>query len=116
MRAVQVLPLLLLACAISCSTTQAQSDPSKPPPPTTTLEVRNQKHVDFIMYVLDGTHRIRLGLVPAMGTRTFTIPQHLVNGRGSLRFQADTVGSEAVLATDEELTVHAGDAVSLTIR
>ncbi|HYH98591.1 hypothetical protein [Hyalangium sp.] len=116
MRAAQVLPLLLLACAISCSTTQTQSDPTKLPPPTTTLEVRNQKHVDFIMYVLDGTHRIRLGLVPAMGTRTFTIPHHLVSSRGSLRFQADTVGSQSVLATDEELTVHEGDAFSLTIR
>ena len=116
MRAVQVLPLFLLVSALSCSTAQTQADPSRPPPPKTTLEVRNQKPLDFNMYVVDGTHRLRLGMVPGMSTRTFTIPHHLVNDRGSLRFQADTIGSEAVLATDEELTVHAGDEVSLTIR
>jgi hypothetical protein len=80
------------------------------------LEVRNQQHVDFTLYVLDGTHRIRLGLVPAMSTRTFIIPHHLVDDRGSLRFQADPIGSQVVLATDEELPVREGDEVSLTIR
>jgi hypothetical protein len=116
MRAVPVLPLFLLVCAVSCSTVQTQQDPSRPPPPRTTLEVRNQKPLDFNMYVVDGTHRIRLGFVPGMSSRTFTIPHHLVNERGSLRFQADTIGSNTVLATDEELAVHEGDAISLTIR
>ncbi|KFE60894.1 hypothetical protein [Hyalangium minutum] len=116
MRAVQLLPLFLLVSAISCSTPQAQVDPSQPQPPKTTLEVRNQKPLDFTMYVVDGTHRLRLGLVPGMSTRTFTIPHHLVNDRGSLRFQADTIGSEAVLTTDEELAVRPGDSVSLTLR
>jgi P pilus assembly chaperone PapD len=116
MRAVQLLPLFLLLSAISCAAPQTQEDPSRPPPPKTTLEVRNQKPLDFNMYVVDGTHRIRLGMVPGMSTRTFTIPHHMVGDRGSLRFQADTIGSQAVLATDEELAVHAGDAVSLTIR
>lgn len=116
MRAVQLLPLFLLVSAISCSTPQAQVDPSQPQPPKTTLEVRNQKPLDFTMYVADGTRRLRLGLVPGMSTRTFTIPHHMVEGRGSLRFQADPIGSETVLATDEELAVHVGDSVSLTIR
>jgi hypothetical protein len=116
MRAVQVLPLFLLVSAISCSTTQTQADPSRPPPPKTTLEVRNQKPLDFNMYVVNGTHRIRLGMVPGMSTRTFIIPHHLVSERGSLRFQADPIGSQEVLATDEELAVRAGDELSLTIR
>lgn len=116
MRAVQLLPFFLLVSAISCSTVQTQQDPSKPPPPKTTLEVRNQKPVDFNMYVVDGTRRIRLGLVPGMSSRTFTIPAHMVNDRGSLRFQADTIGSNTVLASDEELAVHEGDTVSVTIQ
>jgi hypothetical protein len=117
MRAVQLLPLfLLVSSVISCSTVQTQQDPSQPPRPKTTVEVRNQKPVDFNMYVLDGTHRIRLGLVPGMSSRTFTIPAHLVNEQGSLRFQADTIGSDAVLASDEELAVREGDTVSLTIQ
>jgi hypothetical protein len=116
MRAVQLLPLFLLVSVISCSTVQTQQDPSQPPRPKTTLEVRNQKPLDFNLYVLDGTHRIRLGLVPGMSTRTFTIPAHMVNDRGSLRFQADTIGSNSVLASDEELAVKEGDTVSVTIQ
>ncbi len=116
MRAVQLLPLFLLISIVACSTAQTQRDPSQPPPPKTTLEVSNQRPIDFNMYVLDGTHRIRLGLVPGMSSRTFIIPAHLVNEQGSLRFQADTIGSDAVLASDEELAVRAGDTVSLTIR
>lgn len=116
MRAVQLVPLFLLVSVISCSTVQTQQDPSQPPRPKTMLEVRNQKPIDFTLYVLDGTHRIRLGLVPGMSSRTFTIPAHLVSDRGTLRFQADTIGSDAVLASNEELPVHEGDTVSLTIQ
>ncbi|HVG60950.1 MAG TPA: hypothetical protein VNA24_20495 [Hyalangium sp.] len=116
MRAVQLLPFFLLVSVISCSTVQTQQDPSAPPRPKTSVEVRNQKPVDFNMYVVDGTRRIRLGLVPGMSSRTFTIPAHMVNDRGSLRFQADTIGSDTVLASDEELAVHEGDTVSLTIQ
>jgi len=116
MRAVQVLALLLLVSAISCATPQTQEDPSRPPPPKTTLEVRNQKPLDFNMYVVDGTHRLRLGMVPGMSTRTFTIPHHLVNDPGWFQFQAIPIGSNEVLATNEALGVHSGAVVSLTIR
>jgi hypothetical protein len=116
MRAVQLFPLFLLVSVLSCSTMLTQQDPSQPPRPKTTLEVRNQKPLDFTLYVLDGTHRIRLGLVPGMSSRTFTIPAHLLNDRGSLRFQADTIGSDTVLASDEEMPVTEGDSVSVTIQ
>ena len=105
MRTVPVVSLLLLLGLVSCSTVQTQQDPSKPPPPETTVEVRNQKPLDFTMYVMNETTRIRLGLVPGMSTRVFTIPAHLINDRGQLRFQADTIGSDAVMTTDEEYLV-----------
>ena len=116
MRTVPVVSLLLLLGLVSCSTVQTQQDPSKPPPPETTVEVRNQKPLDFTMYVMNETTRIRLGLVPGMSTRVFTIPAHLINDRGQLRFQADTLGSDAVTTTDEEYLVRPGDAVELTLR
>jgi hypothetical protein len=80
------------------------------------VEVRKRKYVDFILYVLNGTHRIRLGTVPGMSTRTFTIPPHLiVNKRGQLRFQIDPIGSDQVLSQDEDMMVHEGDQLSLTL-
>ena len=116
MRAVQLIPLLLLLTT-ACASVQAQpGEPSNPPPPTTLLEVRNEKPVDFNLYVTNDTTRIRLGLVPGMSTRTFTIPPHLIPVHGPLRFQAATIGSDAVLGSDEDLMVHEGDALSLTIR
>jgi hypothetical protein len=116
MRAAQLLPLLLLLAAVSCSSVQTPEDPSHPPPPKTTLEVRNEKPVDFNLYVMNGTTRIRLGLVPGMSSRTFTIPHHLIPVHGPLRFQAATIGSDDVLASDEDVMVHEGAALSLTIR
>jgi hypothetical protein len=66
--------------------------------------------------VVDGTHRIRLGLVTGMSERTFVIPPHLVINQGALRFLADPIGSNQVASTQEELQVREGDALSLTIR
>lgn len=116
MRTAQLSPLLLLLSVISCSSVQTPQDPSHPPPPQTMLEVRNEKPVDFNLYVTNGTTRIRLGLVPGMSSRSFTIPPHLIPVHGPLRFQAATIGSEDVLASDEDLMVHEGDALALTIR
>ncbi|WP_224246519.1 hypothetical protein [Hyalangium gracile] len=117
MRAVQVVPLLLLLTSVSCSGVRTPEDPTRPPPPKTTVEVRNQKPIDFNMYVLSETTRIRLGLVPGMSSRTFTIPPHLLpNEQGLLRFQADPIGSNAVSTSDQELMVRAGDELSLTLQ
>jgi hypothetical protein len=116
MRAAQILSVLLLLTAAACSGVQAAGDPSKPPPPETTVSVRNQKYVDFDVYVLDGTHRLRLGSVPSLTTRVFTIPPHLVIDRASLRFQLDPIGSDDVRSTDEAVQVREGGQVELTIQ
>ncbi|MBN1210363.1 MAG: hypothetical protein JXB05_36255 [Myxococcaceae bacterium] len=115
MRAFQVLPLLLLLSSVACSSAQTAHDPTKPQPPRTTVQVRNQRPIDFNLYVSTGTHRIRLGTVPGMSQRTFTIPAHLIPGQGMLRFHIDPIGSQDVLSTAEDLMVHEGDQVSLTI-
>ncbi|MDY7231736.1 hypothetical protein [Hyalangium rubrum] len=116
MRAVQAVSLLWFVLAASCSSAQKVEDASSTEPPQTTIEVRNQKPVDYTVYVVDGTRRIRLGMVTGMSNRTLLIPAHMVAGRGSLRFQFDPIGSNQVVSTDEELTVREGDALSLTLQ
>jgi hypothetical protein len=111
MRPFVALPLLLLLT--SCGP-RTSADPSAPPPPETTVEVRNQKLVDMTVYALNGGRRIRLGLVPAVSTRTFTVPPTFVFEMATLRFLADPVGSNAQQFS-EELLVHPGDQVSLTL-
>jgi hypothetical protein len=117
MRVVQALPLLLLlVSAVSCSSTQTAEDPSRPPPPKTTVEVRNLKQIDFNLYVLNGTHRIRLGTAPGMTTRTFVIPPHLIGEKGMIRFGLDPIGSDRTSVSEESLPVHPGEQIALTIQ
>ncbi len=116
MRAVQTVSLLLWMLVVACGRTQASRELPTSERPTTTIQVRNQRPIDFTCYVVDGTHRIRLGLVTGMSERTFVIPPHLVINQGALRFQADPIGSNQAASTQEELQVREGDALSLTIR
>ncbi|MCP3142935.1 hypothetical protein [Pyxidicoccus xibeiensis] len=126
MRAVQVVPLLLLlASTVSCSSAQTVEDPDKPPPPKTTVVVENQKTVDFNLYVLNGAGRVRLGTVPGMTRRTFTLPHHMIGTADRVRFgleQIGTFGDDERIGTrrsytsEEELPVRAGEEVSLSIK
>jgi hypothetical protein len=116
MRAVQTLSWLLWLLGVACSGAKESQVPSTAERPETTIEVRNQRPIDFTVYVLDGTRRLRLGLVPGMTQQTFLIPPHMVLGQGSLRFQLDPIGSNEVGTTEESLTVREGDGLSLTIR
>jgi hypothetical protein len=116
MHAVRTLSSLLWLFAVACSSTQASQNLPTTERPVTTILVRNQKPVDFNLYVVDGTRRIRLGTVTGISERTFVIPPHMVIDQGSLNFLADPIGSDQVLGTSEELPVREGDELSLTIR
>jgi hypothetical protein len=111
MRPFVALSLLLLLS--SCSQ-RTSADPATPPPPETTVQVRNQKLVDMTVFAMNGGRRVRLGLVPAVSTRTFTLPPNLIFEMATLRFLADPIGSNAQQVT-EELLVYPGDQVSLTL-
>ncbi|PTL78991.1 hypothetical protein [Vitiosangium sp. GDMCC 1.1324] len=112
--AVQVLSLLaLFAAAASCAST-VPLDPSQPESPVTTVQVWNQNPVDMTLYVTNGIHRIRLGLVPGPGTRTFVLPPHLLLSTNWLGFQADPIGADG-LSVSEKIQVHPGDRVGLTL-
>ncbi len=115
MRPALVMSVTLLALAAACSSVQT-SNTSEAARPETTLQVRNHKPIDFNIYVLSGTHRIRLGMITGMSTRVYTIPSHLVINKGALRFQADPIGSENVIGTAEDLYVREGEQVSITIQ
>ncbi len=116
MRAVQALSLVLWLVGAGCSGVKDSRTPSTDERPQTMVEVRNQRPIDFNVYVLDGTRRIRLGTVPGMTQRTFVIPPHMVIDQGSLNFRIDPIGSNQASSTDQALTVREGDALSLTIR
>jgi hypothetical protein len=105
-------PILALALLYACSSRSAEAGPQ--PESSAMVQVENQAFSDMVIYVVNGTERVRLGLATGNSTKSFTIPNYLVRGAGTLRFLADPVGgSRAPLS--EEITVRPGDIVTLTI-
>lgn len=117
MRANPFLLLLpALAFAVSCGSVQRTDGSAEAPPPPVTVEVSNLKQVDFNLYMQTGTHRIRLGTVPAMTTRFFTIPPHVIGERNMVRFEFDVIGSGERSFSQDPVPVNAGDRLSLSIQ
>jgi len=109
-----LLVLLLVLAACGGGRRTAAAGPASPDQARTTVRVENQNFLDMNVYVLNGTQRVRLGTVPGLTTRVFPIPQNLVFGISSLRFQADPVGANRA-PISQEISVQAGDQVILTI-
>jgi hypothetical protein len=105
-------PLLLAATLVQCS----RRDPASTPDPTTPamLQVENRGFADMVVYAVSGSQRVRLGLANGNSTKSFTIPTSLIRGSRPLRFLADPIGGNRS-PISEEMVVHAGDIVTLTI-
>lgn len=105
------LVVLLLAACGGRATMPGPGDDQAP----TTLEVDNRSSLDMTIYVIrEGGARTRLGSATAHLTTRFTIPDRLMFGITSLRFQADPVGAGRTPVT-ETINVQAGDTVVLQI-
>jgi hypothetical protein len=99
------------------TTDQPDIDPLIPGPrgeKTTTLRVENQNFNDMVIYVLQGSSRIRIGEVTGGGTATLRIPDSLVGNGNTLRFLADPIGGSRTPVSDT-ISVQPGDQVQLTI-
>jgi hypothetical protein len=106
--------LLLAACLgiTACASSGTNASSVKPDP--TTVVVDNQALMDMTIYVYRGSQRLRLGLATGVSKTRFTIPQGIVMGMATLRFQADPIGSSRA-PISEEITVSEGDEVGLRI-
>jgi hypothetical protein len=78
------------------------------------LQVENRSFSDMVIYAISGAQRIRLGLATGNSTQGFTIPASVLRGGGPLRFLADPIGGSRT-PVSEEMVVHPGDIVTLTI-
>ena len=106
-----LLPVAATGCASSQKEAGAEERPEREP---TTLLVENRSFLDHNVYVLRGSQRIRLGTVTGSRNQRFTIPQNLVFGASSLRFQVDPIGATRQ-PISEEISVTEGDEVRLVI-
>jgi hypothetical protein len=108
-RCSQVLGLVLLT---ACGGRPQDSSPNPEAPAM--LQVENRGFSDMVVYAVSGAQRVRLGIATGNSTRSFTIPRYLIRGVGPLRFLADPIGGNRT-PVSEEMTVQAGDIVTLTI-
>ena len=106
--------LLLAVClgATACASSSTNAASAKAEP--TTVVVDNQSMMDMTIYVWRSSQRLRLGTATAVSKSRFTIPQGIVNGITTLRFQADPIGATRA-PISEQITVTEGDEVGLRI-
>lgn len=107
-----LLMVLVLAATAGCSGKRARG-PARHQE-STTVRVDNRKFLDVNVYVIAGGQRRRLGTVPGISSRVFTIPPTMIFGMATLRFQADPIGSDET-PVSHEITIREGDRVTLTI-
>lgn len=106
--------LVLVAVALAAGCSRNRADVAVDPDAPTVLVVENQAFPDMTIYVLEGSRRVRLGMVTGNSTVRFTLPRYLVRTIVPLRFQADPIGSNRAPVSDE-ITVVPGDEVVLRI-
>jgi hypothetical protein len=91
--------LLLAACAPSATGGAPGGSPRRETAPST-VTVDNRNWLDVTVYVVQGTSRIRLGMVTGMGSATFHLPRSLQAYPGQVRLLADPVGSNHAYLSD----------------
>jgi hypothetical protein len=103
--------LLLAACAPS-----AMSGGGNPKAEYTpaTVSVENQNWSDVTVYLVQGSSRIRLGMVTSMGSASFRVPRGMEAYAGQLRLLADPVGSSHMFLS-EAVQIRPGQRVALQL-
>jgi hypothetical protein len=104
---------LVLTGASACYRNNNPDEAAEPVAPTR-LRIENQAFLDMTIYVYRSSQRIRLGTAGGNSTTRLTIPANLIFGATPLRFQADPIGGNRA-SISQEITVSAGDEVTLTI-
>lgn len=99
--------LLLAGCAVPRGTPSMQGE-------RTTIRVENRSWSEMVIYAVRSSQRVRLGSVPGVSTRTFTIPDSMVGAGTPLRFQADPIGSDRA-PVSHEVHVREGDQVQMYV-
>jgi hypothetical protein len=108
-------PGLIAAISLTlavCGPTASSETPE--PAGETTLVVENQSTLQVTVYVLRDAQRQRLGTADALRTTRLRIPDNIMFGVTSLRFEIDPLGSRRT-PISEQITVSPGEEVTLRI-
>lgn len=107
---------LILAITLAtafCGGRTASSDTLEPAGQTT-LVVDNQSTLQVTVYVLRDAQRQRLGIAESLRTTSLRIPDNIMFGPTTLRFEIDPLGSRA-RPISTQITVSPGEEVRLRV-
>lgn len=79
-----------------------------------TVRVVNHAWLDITIYLLQGTHRDRVGVATATSTSTFQIPLRQFSAGAEYKLYGDPIGSRRNV-TSEPLHAQDGDVVTWTL-
>ena len=102
----------MMVMSAACASGGQRSN--QPEGPATRVQVENQSFSDLTIYVYERGRRVRLGMVTGLSTRTFEIPDRIIFGISSLRFETDPIGSSRG-SMSQEIPVSEGDSLRLII-
>lgn len=105
--------IVALTLATTFCSRAASTDTAEPAGPTT-LVVDNQSTLQVTVYVLRGAQRQRLGIAESLDSTSLRIPDNIIFGPTSLRFEIDPLGSNA-RPISMEITVSPGEEVRLRV-
>jgi hypothetical protein len=95
-----------------CGRTASRETPA--PAGQTTLIVENESTSQVTVYVLRDTQRQRLGTAEALGSTRLTIPDNIVFGPTTLRFEIHPLASRAT-PISTQITVSRGEEIRLRV-
>jgi hypothetical protein len=78
------------------------------------VSVNNQNFLDADIFIVRGTQRIRLGMVPGLSSRVLMVRPELIGYTQDVRFEVHQIGGRGDPIT-ETISVRPGDVVHLTI-
>lgn len=107
-------PFVFLILLLSGCASAPSRGPLPPDPPRTSVRVENRNFMDMTVYVLRGSQRVRLGTASGASTSLLRIPETVMFGVTSLRFEMNPVGARDRPIT-HEIVVRPGDEVVLII-
>jgi len=107
--------LIGLSATVPACASKGGATSESPAAGQTTLVVRNDSYLDYNVYLIQGSQRIRMGTARGLSTTRLIIPSQYVFGVSQLQFLADPIGG-TVTPVSERINVTAGDEVHLQIR
>lgn len=106
--------LTLNACAGGTGMDGATGPRPKTEARAVMVQVQNNNWSDMVVYLVQGTQRVRLGMVTSMSTQSFPVARSAISSTGQVRLMADPIGSSRGYLSDP-LNVRPGQRVALDV-